>query len=78
VFNLLLSVFLGYIMLKTGSVWLAALAHAVLNAGYGWLIAIIYTPNDALFFFGAGVYGIAFAFLVSLLLLRDRVWKQTN
>lgn len=77
VFNLFLSIFFGYVVLKTGSVWQAALMHAVFNAGYTWLIAMVYTPNDALFSFGAGFYGIGFAFLVSLLLLRDRVWKQT-
>lgn len=75
VFNLFLSVFLGYVMLKTGSVWLAAFMHAVINQGYQWLTALVYTPNDGLFAFGAGFYGIAFAFLVALVLLRDRVWK---
>ena len=78
VFNLFLAIFLGYLMLKTGSVWLAAFMHAVLNSGYAWLVAMWYTPNDPLFSFGAGIYGIAFAFLVVLLLLRDRIWKEAE
>jgi membrane protease YdiL (CAAX protease family) len=76
VFNLFLAIFLGYVMLKTGSVWLAAFMHALINQGYQWLTAMVYTPNDPLFSFGAGFYGIAFAFLVSLVVLRDRVWRQ--
>lgn len=76
VFNLFLAIFLGYLMLKTGSVWLAAFMHAVLNAGYAWLVAMLHTPADPLFSFGAGVYGIAFAFLMALVILRDRVWKN--
>ena len=78
VFNLFLAIFLGYLMLKTGSVWLAAFMHAVINAGYSWLVAMVYTPNDPLFSFGAGLYGIAFAGLVSLILLRDPVWRQST
>ena len=78
VFNLILSIFLGYLMLKTGSVWQAALMHAILNQGYAWLTFMVNTPNDPLFSFGAGVYGIGFALVVALLLLRDRVWKQAG
>jgi len=76
IFNLFLAIFLGYVMFKTGSVWLAAFMHALINQGYQWLTAMVFTPNDPLFSFGAGFYGIAFALLVSLLILRDRVWKQ--
>ena len=76
IFNLMLSIFFGYVVLKTGSVWQAALMHAVFNAGYSWLIAMVYMPNDPLYAFGAGFLGIGFALLVSLPLLRDRVWKQ--
>jgi len=76
IFNLMLSIFFGYVVLKTGSIWQAALMHAVFNAGYSWLIAMVYMPNDPLYSFGAGFLGIGFALLVSLLLLRDHVWKQ--
>jgi len=78
IFNLFLSIFLGYLMLKTGSVWLAAFMHAVLNAGYAWLVGMLHTPNDPLFSFGAGLYGIIFAFFVSLVLLRDPIWKEVD
>ena len=76
VFNLVLSLWFGWVMLKTRSVWLVAFLHAVLNAGYSWLVAMLHTPHDPLFAFGPGLYGIAFAALLSLLLLRDRAWKQ--
>jgi membrane protease YdiL (CAAX protease family) len=77
VFNLALAVILGYVMLKTGSVWLVAFMHAILNQSYSWLIALVYTPSDPLLSFGAGVYGILCAFGVAALLLRDRVWRQS-
>lgn len=78
VFNLILSILLGYIMLKTGSVWQVAFAHAIINQGYQWLTIMVYAPTDPLFAFGVGLYGIAIAFLISLVVLRDRIWKQAN
>lgn len=75
-FNIFLSIFLGYIVLKTGSVWLAAFGHAILNSAYSWLIIIVNTPNDPLFAFGPGIYGIVFAFILALVVLRDPVWKK--
>ena len=78
VFNLILSVFFGYVVLKTGSVWLAAVMHGVFNQGYSFLIMMVNTPNDPLFSFGAGVYGIGFALVLALFLLRDRLWQQTD
>jgi putative copper export protein len=74
--NLFLSIFLGYIVLKTGSVWLAAFGHATMNSGYQWLTMTINTPHDPLYAFGVGFYGIAFAFLIALAVLRDPVWKN--
>lgn len=68
--------FLGYVMLKTRSVWLAAFGHAMFNSGYQWLTLVVNTPNDPLYAFGPGIYGIAFTFLLALVILRDPVWKQ--
>jgi uncharacterized protein len=75
IFNLALAIILGYVMLKTNSVWLVAWMHGLINSSYAWLIMIVYTPDDALFSFGAGIYGILFAWTIAILLLRDRVWK---
>ncbi len=75
VFNLLLAVFLGFVKLKTNGIWLVAFMHAVLNASWQWLIQVVNTPGDPMFSFGTGLYGIAAAFLLALLVLRDPVWK---
>jgi hypothetical protein len=52
--------------------------HGVFNQGYSFLIMMVNTPNDPLFSFGAGVYGIGFALVLALLFLRDRLWQQTD
>lgn len=76
VFNLLLAVFLGYVKLKTGGIWLAAFMHAVLNAAWQWLVLAVNTPRDPMFSFGIGLYGIGAALVLALIVLRDPVWKS--
>lgn len=66
---------LGYAVLKTGSIWLAAYLHALNNQVYSFLVATVYTPLDPLFSFGLGIYGIAVLALVVAVILRDPVWR---
>ena len=74
--TVLLAYALGYAVLKTGSVWLAAFLHAVNNQVYSFLVGVVHAPNDPVFSFGAGLYGLAVGAVVVLLILRDGVWKE--
>jgi membrane protease YdiL (CAAX protease family) len=76
VYTVLLGFVLGYAVLKTGSVWLAAYLHALNNQVYGYLSGIVYTPNDPVFAFGGGIYGLAALAVVVLLILRDPIWHE--
>lgn len=68
-----LGFFLGYAVLKTGSVWLAAFLHALNNGAASFLIALVYTPNDNLFAFGVGIYSVAvWAVVIGILFVLDR------
>jgi membrane protease YdiL (CAAX protease family) len=71
-----LGFFLGYAMLKSGSVWLAAFLHGLNNQVAAFLFAAIYMPDDPVFSFGVGLYGIVvWAIVVAgLLLLDQKVW----
>ena len=51
------------------------IALRMFNSGYQWLTLVVHAPNDPLYAFGPGIYGIAFAFLLSLVILRDPIWK---
>jgi membrane protease YdiL (CAAX protease family) len=68
---------LGYAVLKTGSVWLAAFLHGLNNQVASFLLVAIYTPDDPVFSFGVGLYGmVVWAIVVAGLLLLDRkAWK---
>lgn len=68
---------LGYAVLKTGSIWLAAFLHALNNQTASFFMALVYEPADALFSFGIGIYAlIPLAIVVALLLFFDPVWRS--
>ncbi len=71
-----LAFILGYAVLKSGSVWLAAFLHAVNNQAASFFLAI-YQPNHPVFSFGAGLYGVLCVWLVAgLVLVLDPVWRE--
>jgi uncharacterized protein len=67
----------GFIVLKTGSVWLAAFAHAVNNQVYTTMLILFGAPSDSVLAFGPGAYGLVLMAVVTALILRDPVWKGT-
>ena len=72
-YTVALGFFLGYAVLKSGSVWLAAFLHGLNNQVAAFLFAAIYMPDDPVFSFGVGLYGlIVWALVVAGLLLLDR------
>jgi hypothetical protein len=77
-YTVALAFVLGYAVLKSGSPWLAAFLHATINQAGAFFLALIYTPADPVFSFGAGLYGIAvWAIVVAGLFLFDRqIWRS--
>jgi CAAX protease family protein len=78
VYTTLLAFVLGYAMLKTGSIWLAAFLHGLNNQTMAFIMIFVYQPADPLWSFSAGVYSIPLLLLVVLLLLRDPIWKDVR
>jgi membrane protease YdiL (CAAX protease family) len=76
IFCVLLAFVLGHAMFKTGSIWLVAFMHAIIDQTANYFAGMIYTPADAIWSFGAGIYGMLVLAGVVLLLLRDPVWKD--
>jgi membrane protease YdiL (CAAX protease family) len=75
-FTTLLAFVLGYAVLKTGSVWLAAFLHALNNSVSSFFTSAVYSPDDPVYqFAGGGLYGLALLAVVVWLLLRDPVWR---
>jgi len=65
----------SYAVLKTGSIWVAAFVHGVVNSVYGFTVAYVVRPYDKVFSFGLGVYGLICLGLVVILILSDPVWR---
>lgn len=77
IYCVLLAFVLGYVVLKTGSIWLAAFLHAVNNQTNSFFTVLIYKPADPITSFGLGLYGLAVLAVIVLFLLRDPIWKDT-
>ena len=72
-YTIALGFLFSYAVLKSGSVWLAAFLHGLNNQVTIFLQAMVYRPDDPVFAFGLGLYGlIVWAMVVAGLLLLDR------
>lgn len=76
VYTIFLAYVLGYAVLKSGSVWLAAFLHALNNGFFSLLVGTVYAPNDPVFCFGTGIYSFPIMAIVVLLILRDPLWSD--
>jgi membrane protease YdiL (CAAX protease family) len=73
-----LAIVLGYAVLRSGSVILAAFLHALNDQVAAFIVAIGFRPLDAAFSFFIGVYGLATLAIVALLILRDSRWRAAG
>jgi uncharacterized protein len=78
IYTIVLGFILGYAVLKTGSVWLAAYLHALSNQALSTFFLMAYAPNDSIFSFGAGIYGAILGAIVVLVILRDPIWRGSG
>lgn len=69
------AVVLGYTVLRSGSILLAAYLHALNDQTTAFIVFLGYKPFNPAFSFGVGIYGIATLALVTFLVLRDRIWQ---
>jgi len=76
IYTALLAFILGYVMLKTGSVWLVAFLHTINNQTYSFFSALVYRPESPIWSFASGVYGLPIMALIVLVLLRDPIWRD--
>jgi membrane protease YdiL (CAAX protease family) len=70
-----LAVVLGYAVLRTGSILLAAYLHALNDQVAAFLMTVGYKPFDPVFSFGIGIFGIVTLAIVAVLILRDPIWR---
>jgi len=65
----------SYAVLRTGSIWVAAFMHGVVNSVYTFVLTYAVRPNDMVFSFGLGALGLICLALVVAVILRDPVWR---
>jgi len=77
VYTTSLAFVLGYVMLKTGSIWLVAFLHAINNQAASYFLALVYQPDSPVWSFGSGIFGLLTLIPIVLLILRDPIWRDT-
>ena len=66
----------SYAVLKTGSVWVAAFLHGLVNSVYAFTLIYLVRPANKPFSFGLGIYGLICLAAIVLLILRDPIWRM--
>ncbi len=74
-FTTCIAVVLGYAVLRSGSVLLAAYLHALIDQMLSFLSAIGFRPHNPVFSFYIGIYGILTLAIVAFFILRDPIWR---
>jgi membrane protease YdiL (CAAX protease family) len=72
-----LAFILGLAYFQSKSVWLVAFLHGLNNQVNSFLVTLIYQPNNMVFSFGVGIYGLLVLGIVVILLLRHSTWKES-
>ena len=75
VFFTLAGCVLGYAVIKTGSIWVAAFMHGVMNSVYAFGLQYLARPDDKLLSFGLGAGGLLCLAAIVLWIMRDPVWN---
>lgn len=78
IFFVLWGIIQSYAVIKTGSIWIAAFMHGVVNSVYGFMLTYISRPHDNVNSFGLGIYGLVCMAAVVCVILRDPVWKKNS
>ncbi len=78
VFFVLWGIIQGYAVIKTGSIWVAAFMHGLVNSVYGFMLSYVVRPENRIFSFGLGIYGLVCLLIVVGWILRDPIWKKEN
>jgi len=77
-YTVVLAYFLAYAVFKSKGVWTAAYLHALNNQAMSFFMVALVTPISIALSFGIGLPALILCGLVVALLLRDKVWKETD
>lgn len=66
----------SYAVIKTKSIWVAAFLHGLVNNVYAFSLNYIVRPDNKLFSFGLGTYGLICLAIVVAVVLKDPAWNS--
>jgi membrane protease YdiL (CAAX protease family) len=75
IFFVLWGVIQGYAILKTGSIWIAAFMHGVVNSVYNFSLNYLVASDNNILSFNLGIYGLICLGIIVFFIFLDKVWK---
>lgn len=76
--TIVMGIIFSYAVLKTGSVWVAALLHLITDMTQTPSELYLATSIDPVLSFGSGIYGSALMAAFAIILLKSEVWKTNE
>jgi membrane protease YdiL (CAAX protease family) len=74
--SILISIPLGLAVFKSKSVWLAVFLHGIINGSANVLALYVYNPNDPVYSFGIGIYGLLVLGAMTFFFLKSKEWRK--
>jgi membrane protease YdiL (CAAX protease family) len=71
-----ISIVLGLAVFKSKSVWLAVFIHGVFNYSGNYLVLNFCIPNDPVYSFGVGIYGLLVLGAITLVFIKSKEWRD--
>ncbi|MGC9336113.1 MAG: CPBP family intramembrane glutamic endopeptidase [Anaerolineae bacterium] len=78
VFFVLWGMVQSYAVLRTGSIWVAAFLHGLVNSVYAFGLTTLVRPEDKIWSFGLGLYGLLCLAPIVFILLREPIWRRED
>jgi len=78
IFFVLWGMIQGYAMFKTGSIWIVSFMHGLVNSIYSFILTYVVKPENKIYSFGLGIYGLICLGVVVYFIMKDPIWKTEN
>jgi uncharacterized protein len=77
-FCVVIGILFSFAVIKTGSVWVSVLLHAITNTVLPVAMMYLCRPKDVIYSFGMGIYGIILIGVVSLIIMIFGNWTRNS
>lgn len=75
---LLVGFIFGSAMIKAENIWVVVFIHGVMNSIFAFVMQYLLRPDDKIYSFGLGIYGLAILAVIVMVTWHDPVWDEVK